>query len=343
MTSEQSILVVGAGAIGGITAALLHREGYDVEIMAKYDDYAEMISTKGMNITGARGDFNCVMKAWGSSTEGMGKKDIIFLATKATDVIEITKQVLPFLKNDGLIVSLQNGICEDDIAKVTGRDRIVGCVVAWGGTMHSRGDLFMSSTGEFIIGYLDKKIDAKLENIAAILSVIVPVKCSDNIMGHLYAKMIINSCITIAGAISGLHVGEMLSRRKIRKIYIEIMKEGVAVSLAMGIKLEKFGKSLDFYKVIQKDGWYSDLKRHLLMRIIGFKYRKLRSSSLQSLERGKPTEVDFFNGYIARNGVALGIDVPVNSAIVKIIHEIEAGKRKVSLTNFNDPLFDRFN
>jgi len=343
MTSEQSILVVGAGAIGGITAALLHKAGYNVEIMAKYDDYAELISEKGMNITGARGDFNCRMKAWGSSIEGMGKKDIIFLATKATDVIEITKQVLPFLKDDGLMVSLQNGICEDDIAKVTGRDRVVGCVVAWGGTMHSRGELFMSSTGEFIIGYLDKKCDAKLENISTILSVIVPVKSSDNIMGHLYAKMIINSCITIAGAISGLHVGEMLSRRKIRKIYIEIMKEGVAVSLGMGIKLEKFGKNLDFYKVIQKEGWYSDLKRHLLMRIIGFKYRKLRSSSLQSLERGKPTEVDFFNGYIARNGVALGIDVQVNSAIVKIIHEIETGKRKVSLNNFNDPLFDRFN
>jgi 2-dehydropantoate 2-reductase len=343
MTSEQSILVVGAGAIGGITAALLNRAGYNVEIMAKYDDYAKLISTSGMNITGARGNFNSKLKAWGSSTEGMGKKDVIFLATKATDVIEIAKQVLPFLKEDGLMVSLQNGICEDDIAKVTGRDRIVGCVVAWGGTMHRQGDLFMSSTGEFIIGYLDRGVDERLENIGKMLSAIVPVRCSDNIMGHLYAKMIINSCITIAGAISGLHVGEMLSRRKIRKIYIEIMKEGVAVSLGMGIKLEKFGKSLDFYKVIRKEGWYANLKRDVLMRIIGFKYRKLRSSSLQSLERGKPTEVDYFNGYIARNGVSLGIDVPVNIAIVKMIHEIESGTRKISLTNFNDPLFDRFN
>jgi 2-dehydropantoate 2-reductase len=343
MTSDKSILVVGAGAIGGITAALLDRAGYNVEIMAKYDDYAALISTSGLNITGARGNFNRRLKAWGTSTEGMGRKDIILLATKATDVIEIASQVLPFLKDDGLMVSLQNGICEDDIAKVTGRNRIVGCVVAWGATMHSKGDLFMSSTGEFIIGYPYGKSDERLENIAKILSVIVPVRRSDNIMGHLYSKLIINSCITIAGAISGLHVGEMLSKRKIRKIYIEIMKEAVAVSLRMGIKLEKFGKSVDFYKVVRKEGWYADLKRHVLMRIIGFKYRKLRSSSLQSLERGKPTEVDYFNGYIVRNGLFLGVDVPVNSAIVKMIHEIESGTRKISLTNFNDPLFDRFN
>jgi 2-dehydropantoate 2-reductase len=340
---DLSILVVGAGAIGGITAAILKRSGYDAEIVAKYDDYARLISSSGFHITGARGNFIQTMKAWSAPTSETGKKDIIMIATKATDMIEAANEVLPLLKDDGLIVSLQNGICEDDLGKLAGREKVVGCVVAWGATMISRGELFMSSTGEFIIGYLDGKCDGRLENISEILSSIVPVRITDNIIGNLYSKLIINSCITIPGAISGLHVGEMLSKRKIRRIFIEIMKEALAVSVRMGIKVEKFGKRLDFYRVVEKEGLIADLKRHILIRIIGFRYRKLRSSSLQSLERGKPTEVDYFNGYITRNALLYGVDVPVNSAIVKIIHEIEAGRRKISLTNFNDPLFDRFN
>jgi 2-dehydropantoate 2-reductase len=81
----------------------------------------------------------------------------------------------------------------------------------------------------------------------------------------------------------------------------------------------------------------------MTIRIIGFKYRKLKSSSLQSLERGKLTEVEYFNGYIARNGERLNVPVPVNRAIVTIINEIEQGKREITIDNFNESAFERFN
>ena len=80
-----------------------------------------------------------------------------------------------------------------------------------------------------------------------------------------------------------------------------------------------------------------------MIRIIGFRYRRLKSSSLQSLERGKLTEVDYFNGYIVKNAGQSGVPVPVNKTIVNMIHEIEQKKREISVSNFNDPLFDRFN
>ena len=86
----------------------------------------------------------------------------------------------------------------------------------------------------------------------------------------------------------------------------------------------------------------ANLKRHLMIRFIGFKYRRLKSSSLQSLERGRKTEVDYFNGYIVRNAQQYGVNVPVNARIVDIIHEIELKRRRISVDNFSDPVFSRF-
>jgi 2-dehydropantoate 2-reductase len=131
--------------------------------------------------------------------------------------------------------------------------------------------------------------------------------------------------------------------RKVRKIFIEIVREAVSVSEKMQIKIEIFGGKLDFKKFISGNNVFSDIRRHLLLLIIGYKYRKLKSSALQSLERNKPTEIEYLNGYIIRNAEKVGVAVPVNRFIMNIIHEIEQKKRDISAANFNDPFFDRFN
>lgn len=341
--NDLSILVVGAGAVGGITAALLKKNGYNVEIVCKYENYATLISENGIEIKGAAGDFKIRIPAYSSVNQITEKKDIILLATKATDMLEAAKNICPILKEDGHIVSLQNGFCEEELAAVAGRNRVVGCVVGWGATMDVQGKLFMSSTGDFIIGYTEQNKDEFLESLALVLSAVVPTRVTDNITGHLYAKLIINSCITSLGAVCGLFLGKMLSKRKIRVIFIEIIKEAMAVADQMKIKVEVIGGILNFYKFIDGRSPFADFKRHMLIRIIGFKYKKLKSSSLQSLERGKPTEIDYLNGFIVRNGKDYNVSVPVNVTIVKMIHEIEEGTRKVSEQNFEDLFFDRFN
>lgn len=165
---------------------------------------------------------------------------------------------------------------------------------------------------------------------------------SDNIMGSLYSKLIINSCITSLGAVCGLYLGEMLSIGRIRNIFIEIMREAMAVADAMGLQVEDYGGKINYYKFLQGSGFVSHFKRNALIRIIGFKHRRLKSSSLQSLERGKPTEIDFLNGYIVMNSRAYEVPVPVNDKIVSMIKEIEEDKRRITLENFDDPFFSKF-
>lgn len=339
---ELSFLVIGAGAIGGITAALMKKNGYNVTILCRNDDYASAINENGISVKGANGEFLVRIPAFASVDQITGRKDVILHATKATDMGKAARDALPVLNEKGCFVSMQNGICEDELISIAGPARTIGCVTGWGATMESPGNLIMTSGGDFILGYPDREPDEFLSLVAEALSSVVPVKMTVNIMGHLYSKLIINSCITSLGAICGLYLGNMLSLRKVRKIFIEIIREAVIVAGKMNLKPEIFAGKLDFGKFIKGEDALSDLKRHLMIRIIGFKYRNLKSSSLQSLERGRPTEVDYLNGYIVRNADRFGIEVPVNKAVTEMIHEIEQNKRKITDANFDAPVFSRF-
>jgi 2-dehydropantoate 2-reductase len=340
--SGLKYLVIGAGAVGGITAAFLRKNGIDVEIVCKYEDYATLISQKGINISGECGVFNIKIPAYANVSQVKEKKDIIILATKATDVMEVAPSLTQVLDKSGYVFSLLNGICEDEIATILGKDRVIGCVTGWGATMESQGNLIMTSKGDFIIGYPWTRRDEMLNSLAETLSCVVPVIVTDNIVGHKYSKLIINSCITSLGAICGLYLGKMLRIRKARLIFIEIIREAVLVAASIDLSIEIFGGKLDFKKFVEEKGLFSGLRRHLLLLIIGYKYRKLKSSGLQSLERGKQTEVDFLNGYIVKTAKIKGVEVPVNEFIISMIHQIEKKEREISVNNFNDPFFNRF-
>jgi 2-dehydropantoate 2-reductase len=99
------------------------------------------------------------------------------------------------------------------------------------------------------------------------------------------------------------------------------------------------GGKLDYYRFLEGGGVLSQMKRDLLIRIIGFKYRRIKSSSLQSLERGRKTEVDHLNGYICARGRKHGVPTPINDAVVRMVKEIEAGQRKMTPENLTDPIF----
>jgi len=337
---KPSILVIGAGAVGGITATLLSSKGYDVAIVAKYPEYAELIQSRGLKVSGACGALQVRVPAFASVEEVKGEKDIILLAVKANDMASAARDALPLAGKGSYFVSMQNGICEYELAGIAGKEKTIGCVVGWGATMETRGELKMTSAGDFIIGYPGREPDNDLLKIASILEAVVPVKTTSNIMGHRYSKLIINSCITSMGAVCGLYLGEMLAIKRMRRIFVSIIREAVAVADAMKLKPEVFGGRLDFRRFIEGDGWYDNLRRDIMIRIIGFRYRRLKSSSLQSLERGRPSEIDYLNGFIVSQASEYGIPVPVNSRIVEMVKMIEHGELPFSIRNFDDPVFD---
>lgn len=330
---DPRIVIIGAGAVGGIMSAILKKSGYDVHLAAKHPDLAMKISREGIHIFGYCGDLTIKVPAVASVSDLDGYYDLALIATKGYDMAEAVKKLLPYLRKDSRVISMQNGICEDDLAEIVGTERTVGCAVGWGATMRKEAEIEMTSGGEFVIGNWKRVRDEQLENIREIINHIVPARISDNIESSLYSKLIINSCITTLGVISGLYLGEMLAMKRARELFIQIISEAIAVADAMDLRVEPFAQKLDYYPFLKK-GFLSNFKRHLTIRVIGYKYRKLKSSSLQSLEKGKRTEVDNYNGYIVMKGREYGVPAPVNEQLTRMVKEIEEGRRNITPENF---------
>jgi 2-dehydropantoate 2-reductase len=334
------IAVIGAGAIGGVTASFVSMAGWDLELVCKHQEVVDRARSQGLHISGVRGDHHVRLNGVKDVGDLSGPKDVVFLATKATDCTEVAERLLPFLTPNSAVVSLQNGICEDALAAVVGRERVIGCVVGWGATMIGPGLLEVTSDGEFVIGNIDGQADDRLPLIKQMLDAVVPTRISKNIMGELYSKLVVNSCINSLGVITGLELGKLLALRKVRNIFIGIMEEAISVAGAMGLHVEPGGGGkLDYYRFLGRRGWWADFVRHGTIRLIGFKYRRIKSSSLQSLERGRKTEIDYLNGYVVAHGRELQVPTPLNEAVVDVIEEIEAGARKIGIANLDHPAF----
>jgi len=335
MEQSKRILVVGAGAIGSVVAAILTHENYDVQLVTKYPELAKMISKEGIEISGYRGDIRVSIPSVAQTSDLSGKYDYVFMTTKADSLIKAAREVMPFIHEQSRVVSMQNGICEEALVSVVGVIRTVGCVVGWGATMLAPGRVEMASGGEFVLGNWNRNKDEQLVEIAGILGHIQPTETTNEILSHLYSKLIISSCITTLGAISGLSLGEMLAKRYIRNVFIKVIREAMLVADAMELTVKPYAGRLNYYRFV-KSGLLSDVRRHLTIRIIGFKYRKLKSSSLQSLERGKKTEIDYFNGYLSIKGKEHNIDTPVNNKLTRMVQEIENGIREISVNSLHE-------
>ena len=333
---KTRLCVVGPGAIGGVIAGVLAREGFDIHLVTKYEELAEKISSTGIEVKGYCGNFTQAIQSVASINQLEGIFDYALIVTKAEAMLESAKALLPYLHENSRVVSMQNGICEEMLAGVVGEKRTVGGVVGWRGILHAPGKVEMTTGGECVLGNWNREPDEELVRLAWIMGNFIETRISSDILSELYSKMIINSCITTLGVISGATLGEIMNQRRARNIFIKILREAVLVAEAMGLKVAPGANGkLDYYKFLAP-GFLANSKRHLTIRVIGIKYRKHQSSSLRNLKRGLKTEVNYYNGYMAAKGREFKIPTPVNEQLTQMVHEIEEGKRQIGPENLRD-------
>lgn len=343
MSSRHSaaprVVVVGAGSIGGAVAAVLRRNGVAVEIVTKRESLAGKIRDFGIEIRGRLGEFTVAVPAVASVAELSGRADMVLLAVKAQDMVKPAHQVLSLLDEQSVVVSLQNGITLDSLGEIVGRGRLVGCVVGWNAIMEGEGSVRVASKGSFVVGRPDGTSDPHLQRTQELLSHILPTRITANIYGALYSKLMINACTNSVGALTGLSMGPMLKQRGVPEIFRRILREASEVAQAAGIEIEPYSGQFNLFRILSAGGPLSSVLRGVLSLLASsLGYGRVRMSTLQSLERGRPTEIDWLNGYIVDLGHRHGVETAVNRRVVEMVKEIEQGKREIGTENLAELL-----
>lgn len=316
------VLVVGPGAIGLLVAARLASAGTDL-VLAARDAAGAKALAKGIRAQGPDGrTVSAKVSTVARPADLPARPRMLVLATKCADAEAALRAWLPALDEDAPVVAMQNGVMGDRLAPLAG-DRLVECTVALPATLAAPGHSVQTGPGGFHIGPWPKagpRDDPKaFRAVAEVLADAAPVAASANMQGVKWSKLTINSCITSLGVLTGLELGELLRRPLARRAFLRICEEAYAAGRADGVRFEPvsgFRPGLFGRRVPGRD---------LAVRLVGRKYRRHRSSSLQSLERGRRTEVDWLNGHIAATARANGLEAPVNAAITDLVHRIEAG------------------
>lgn len=331
-------LLIGAGAIGGTVAVLTKNAGYDISILCRSEKTKSEIEANGITLLGAKGESNAHFCCYASVNDIKDEKfDICIIATKYSAMAQTAESILPFLKEDSLVVGMQNGLCTDELAEIVGRKRAVGCMLGFGATRNTATEINMTSLGEMYIGMPDGYHPEKLDYLRNMLDNVLPTTISDNITRQQYSKLIINSCINATAGITGKTLGVIIDDSRAGKLFLAIAREGMNVAKAMGINVPKYGKLLEYRLLMLMDNApYNAICRMIVKLVAKIKYADVKPSTLQSLERNELTEIDIFNGYIASKGKEFGVETPVNSRLTEMIHEIERKERAITPDNLNE-------
>ncbi len=326
---------MGAGGIGGTVAAYLTEVGADVVACTTNERIHAVVKDKGFRIAG---DGN-PRSVEGRITLGVPEGetyDYVFLATQPPQVEEAARQALPSLADRGRMVVFQNGLCEKRIAAICGEDRVIGGIVAWGASMTEPGLYDRTSSGGFQIGTTSGIHDEQLREVAGLLEIVGPVTQTKNLLGARWSKLALNCCISSLGTLGGDRLGPLARVRRYRRLGLEIFAEVVAVAKAEGIRLEKVSGTLDLNWIAISDkertipGSPNLAAKHAMLLAVGMRYRRLRSSMLSAIERGRPPSIDYLNGEVVALADKHGIATPVNTLIVSTIHAIARGEMQSS-------------
>lgn len=334
--------IYGAGSLGIVLAAKLRNStNEEVIVIDRNIKNVEALNNDGAIVTGTLQLTEKVTAILDTQVED--QYDIIFLMTKQLGNRETIIKITKFLAQNGVICTMQNGLPEQEISEIIGAERTFGCPVSWGATRIKPGksELTSSPTYEslsFNIGNFAGIRNEYLDEIKKILSNVGKVTVDENLIGGRWAKLLINSSLSGSNTLFGGTFGSVISNEKERKIVLRIIKEGINVAKAANIKIEKIqnrdiGVIFDYH-----NSFYKKICDSFLIKFEFNKWKLLKASMLQDIEKGIPCEVDYINGVVCNFGKKFKVETPFNNKVVEIIHKIE--KKEMESSPENADLFD---
>jgi len=294
----KKIAVVGAGAVGGYFGGLLARAGAPV-VMIGREAFVEAVRRKGLFLDTLQFQENVRVEASTDLSAARGAEVVLF-CVKTTDNAETAGALAPLLAPGASVVSMQNGV--DNVVQIRAAGvQAIPSVVYVAASVPEPGRVKHVGRGDLVVGPEDETT----RSIASLFSRAgVPCRISENIQGELWTKLIWNCALNAVSALGRAKYGHIAASSDAWKVVETAVYEVLAVARAAGVHPPGL----------------EDPKAALAGALkIATQMAEAVSSTGQDLNRGKRTEIDSLNGYIARRGAELGVPTPVNHALYALV------------------------
>ena len=319
----MKIAVIGAGAIGSLAAGYLKLKGEDVYLVG-HGESVGAISKNGLNISGVRGDCKVDISIYDKL---VSKPEILILATKTQDIEEALKNNLSLLK-DTVILTTQNGLAAERIvAGLLPEDNVLSSIVMFGATYLEAGKVVHNFEGSWILGSMSSKLmDSRLLPLSLVLDKAFPTVISEDILGMKYLKVFVNAnnCIP---AILGVSMQEAFLDPQVSEISVAIWREGFRIISKCGIKLVSL-PGFPIENVTRLIALAPEEAAKIFSGIMSKLSRApLYGSILQSIKRGRPSEIDYINGEFVNLAKKCNLEAKLNQKLVEMVHNVENNKK----------------
>jgi len=325
------MIVIGTGPIGGIIGGRLARAGHDISFVDIDREHVAAIRKDGLQVDVPDGAFNVKVNiAFPEEIEG--KYDMGLIAVRSNYTPDALRTVLPHLTDNGLLVSMQNGINPPLLAEKVGIDRTIGMAIRMGCRKVAPGHVQTGIPGHLYIGHLHGKTTPQLEDLQRTLNPVMDTEITDNILGVLWSKLTY-TCLGYYGSLADASLVESCASEACRHNLTNFFAEVVAVGKASGARFISLAEynPLDFHPSIPFEKRLAAVDQFAKSWKIDD-----RKGPLRQIQKGIKTEVDFTLAYVVREGEKRQIATPLCRKVLAMIHELEQGTRKLDLQNYDE-------
>ena len=329
------LAVVGAGAIGGTIGAYLARAGHDVTFVDVVAEHVQAIRDRGIHVQGPIDTFTAHAPAY-LPHDVPDTFTSVLLCVKAHATDAATRALLPFLSEDGHVVSLQNGLNEHTIAAIAGAERTVGCFVNFGADYLGPGVIHYGGRGALVLGELDGSDTPRLRALhEALRDFEQDAITTPNIWGYLWSKLAVGAMI-FATALTDDGIADTYANPHYRPLFSAIAREVLQVAQAHGVTPEPFDG-------FDPNAFLPGVPEHVtnasLDQMVAFNRRSAKTHSgvwRDLAVRKRKTEGDAQLGPIPRHAAERGLQAPLVSRILTLVRAIEAGERDRERANLDE-------
>ena len=329
----MTVLIWGAGAIGGTIGAYLIRAGRRVLFVDVAAEHVRAINEKGLRITGPVDQFSVAAGA-ALPARVSGQFDTILLCTKSQHTRAASEALAPFLAADGIVVSVQNGLNELIIGEIVGPERTLGSFINFSADYHAPGEILFGGRGAVVLGELDGAISERLRRMQSIFAEFDENSIvTDNIWGYLWGKEAYGAMLFIS-ALTNQSIAEALADPRYRQLYIRAAQEILQLADRLGIEAYGFN-GFEPALFLEQDSAGINAS---LDTLVAFNRQSAKTHSgiwRDLAVRKRETEVIMYEPLLAKAD-DLGLQLPLTRRWIAMIREIESGSREQSTVNLDE-------